>query len=52
MSKKIYNLIYATYFWCFGPDEEYENANHEEYEKYAIEMLEEIKEYSSKTKLK
>jgi len=44
MNKRTYNLIYAIYFWHFGWDEEYEDANSSEYEKYAIEMLEKIQE--------
>lgn len=44
MNKKTYNLIYACYWILFGPDDEYEHANQEEYEEFAIGMLENIQE--------
>lgn len=44
MNKRTYNLIYACYWILFGPDDEYEHADKEEYEQYAIEMLEKIQE--------
>jgi len=47
MIKRIYNLIYAIYFLHFGLDEEYEDANSDKYEQYAIEMLERIQEFQS-----
>ena len=52
MSQRIYNLIYAIYFWRFGPNEDYEDAEPKEFEKYAIEMLEEIQDDNSKTEVK